>query len=171
MPPGALPASLYSSPPFKFIVEGAEFYIHLGLIANASRPFKELTTGNMKEAQELKASIEEVDQETFDRFSQWLYKGYYGPAPHTMEDRQETTDTLKGEERESPAKDPKDNLILDEESLPAMPPTYTKKLKGREWASKKIEISRVGSMGEFSATSTRVRSANFITTTFEGNLH
>ena len=45
-----------------------------------SKPLDSMINGDMAEAQKGFAVLEEVDQGTFNRFIEWLYKGFYTPA-------------------------------------------------------------------------------------------
>jgi hypothetical protein len=74
--------SIISSPAFKFLV-GADkrlFTVHAGLVAHLSKPLAVLINGPMSEAQEGCAWLEDVDEHTFVRFSQYAYTGDYRPA-------------------------------------------------------------------------------------------
>ena len=62
------------------MVEGKPFYVHEDLIGQYSKPLSSMMFGSFKEGQERVATIEEVDQATFHRFLDWLYKGYYYAA-------------------------------------------------------------------------------------------
>ncbi|KAI4111432.1 MAG: hypothetical protein LQ339_000631 [Xanthoria mediterranea] len=69
--------NVYTSPPFKFIVEGTAFYIHAALVSQHSRPLDRMINGDMSETQKGYAVLEEDDQGTFGRFAEWVNKGYY----------------------------------------------------------------------------------------------
>ncbi|KAL9033704.1 MAG: hypothetical protein Q9180_005805 [Flavoplaca navasiana] len=71
--------NVYTSPPFKFIVEGRAFYLHAALVSHYSKPLDVLMNGEMSEAQKGSATIEDVEEDTFGRFAEWLNKGYYTP--------------------------------------------------------------------------------------------
>ena len=66
--------------PFKFIVEDTAYYVHRELVAQYSAPLERMINGEMKEAQESCATLEDVDKGTFLRFVEFLYDGYYTPA-------------------------------------------------------------------------------------------
>ncbi|KAI4226698.1 MAG: hypothetical protein L6R36_002953 [Xanthoria steineri] len=69
--------NVYTSQPFRFIVEGTAFYIHAALVSQHSRPLDRMINGGMSEAQKGYAVLEDVDQGTFGRFAEWVNKGYY----------------------------------------------------------------------------------------------
>ena len=75
---------IFTSPPHKFIVDGFPFYIHADLVAQKSAPLGKLVNGNFKEAKDKEGVLEDVDHETFSRFCQWVYNGYYEPAVATI---------------------------------------------------------------------------------------
>ncbi|KAI9762719.1 MAG: hypothetical protein M1840_001186 [Geoglossum simile] len=70
---------IISSAPFKFLVgpENKPFMVHAALVSHHSRPLDVLMNGEMLEAREGCACLEDVDEETFVRFSQYLYTGDY----------------------------------------------------------------------------------------------
>lgn len=72
--------SIYSSTPFKFVVDGNPYYIHAELVSRHSDPLDRMINGQMAEAQKGFAILEEVDESTFERFMEWAYKGYYTAA-------------------------------------------------------------------------------------------
>jgi len=74
--------SIFSSPPFKFLVGPDQklFIIHSGLIANHSKPLSRLVNGEMSEAKEECARLEDVDEGTFGRYIRYAYTGDYLPA-------------------------------------------------------------------------------------------
>lgn len=80
MPPASLGSSLFTSPPFKFIVDGTPVYIHASLVAQHSRPLERMINGSMVEAKQGFAVLKEVDESTLIRFAHWAYKGYYPAA-------------------------------------------------------------------------------------------
>jgi len=69
--------SIYASPPFKFIIDGDSLYIHADLVSLYSKPLDRLMNGHLAEAQKGFAVLKDVDKETFVRFIQWAYNGYY----------------------------------------------------------------------------------------------
>ena len=72
--------SIYTSAPFKFIIDGKPLYIHAELVSQNSKPLDRMINGYMSEAQEGFAIIKDVDEGTFVRFIQWAYNGYYEAA-------------------------------------------------------------------------------------------
>lgn len=72
--------NVYTSPPFKFIVEGQSFYLHAALVSQHSRPLDRMMNGDMSEAQKGYAVLKEVEEDTFGRFAEWANKGYYTPG-------------------------------------------------------------------------------------------
>ena len=92
-------SSIYASAPFKFIIDGNPLYIHAELVSRHSKPLDRMINGNMSEAQSGRAIIEDVDEETFLRFIQWAYSGYYeagkfkidSPRPGSTLVEEETT--------------------------------------------------------------------------------
>jgi hypothetical protein len=81
MPRRLLP-SIVSSGVFRFIVgpKKKEFSLHSDLVAHQSRALDILINGDMNEARERCASWEDVDEQTFIRFSQFIYTGDYTGA-------------------------------------------------------------------------------------------
>ncbi|KAL9131994.1 MAG: hypothetical protein Q9217_000204 [Psora testacea] len=113
--------SLYSSTPFKVSVGSRTFYVHADAASNKSRPFERLINGFMKEASEGTAKLEGVTPDTFDRFLQWAYKGYYtAPAPSIHEMEEDSTDD-NGKERVYDEKE--QHLEVEEEAtMKSIPP-------------------------------------------------
>ncbi|KAL8858394.1 MAG: hypothetical protein Q9178_005075 [Gyalolechia marmorata] len=70
-------SEVYTSTPFKFVVEGNAFYLHAALVSRHSRPLDRMMNGDMSEAQKGYAVLEDVDEGTFGRFTEWAYEGYY----------------------------------------------------------------------------------------------
>ena len=56
------------------------YYIHAKLVSSHSVPLDRMINGQMVEAQEGFAVLEEVDKGTFERFIEWAYNGYYTAA-------------------------------------------------------------------------------------------
>ena len=77
--------SIFESIPFKFIVESKALYIHASLIALYSSPLERMINGNMSEAQNGFAVLEDVDEGTFGRFVRWAYTGTYAAAKVSMD--------------------------------------------------------------------------------------
>ena len=74
------PSSMFTSIPFKFIVEGQIFYIHGAVVSLISKPLGRLIEGSMSEAINGSAHIEDVTAATFTRFSNYAYKCKYTAA-------------------------------------------------------------------------------------------
>ncbi|KAL6720044.1 hypothetical protein ACLMJK_001965 [Lecanora helva] len=87
--------SVYSSPPFKFVIDGKPFYIHKELASCHSKPLDRMMNGYLAEAQQGSAVLNEIHFETFNRFIQWAYVGYYSPADFHIAGR--STDDGVGE--------------------------------------------------------------------------
>ena len=70
------------SGPFQFLVgpEKKRFTIHSSVVTHQSEPLAALVNGAFKEAKDQSAIWDEVDEETFIRFSQFLYTGTYEGA-------------------------------------------------------------------------------------------
>ncbi|KAK4065963.1 uncharacterized protein Triagg1_8272 [Trichoderma aggressivum f. europaeum] len=84
--------SITASPPFTFLVgpEQKEHTIHSALVARQSKALNALVNGRMKEATERRAIWGEIDEETFIRFSQYVYTGNYDES----EPKKRQADTL-----------------------------------------------------------------------------
>ncbi len=77
--------SVYASTPFKFVVCGSPYYIHADLASQHSYPLNRMINGQMAEAQQGFAVLEDVDEATFRRFVEWAYKGYYKAADFELD--------------------------------------------------------------------------------------
>lgn len=75
-------SSIFSSAPFKFLVGSNKkpFTVHSALIAHHSKPLDVLVNGDMLEAKEGCAFLEDIDEGTFLLFSQYAYTGDYSTA-------------------------------------------------------------------------------------------
>ncbi|KAL8794442.1 MAG: hypothetical protein Q9195_003029 [Heterodermia aff. obscurata] len=73
-------SKIYCSAPFKFLIGDTAIYVHVDLITQCSKPLEKMIHGSMVEAKQGFATLEDVDLNTFLRFVQWLYHGYYDPA-------------------------------------------------------------------------------------------
>ncbi|KAL9125882.1 MAG: hypothetical protein Q9217_004981 [Psora testacea] len=94
--------SVLSSPPIKFFIgPNRKLYtVHSALIAYHSKPLNVLVNGEMKEAKEGCTPLEEVDEQTFVRFTQYAYTGDYVTAdPEILLDSSAiaTTDSAQNE--------------------------------------------------------------------------
>ena len=79
--------SFTTSEPFKFIVEDQAHFVHAGLVVQVSGSLDHMMNGNMVEAQQGFAVLDDTDKATFIRFTEWLYKGFYTAAPHSKDTR------------------------------------------------------------------------------------
>ncbi|GIZ37863.1 hypothetical protein CKM354_000129400 [Cercospora kikuchii] len=72
--------------PFRFIVgsNAVEFFVHPAVIVQHSEPLAKLMHGDMREAREGQARIEEVDENTFARFVEFCYTKDYPAAEHAI---------------------------------------------------------------------------------------
>lgn len=71
---------------FRFLVgpDKQEFFIHASLVASQSKVLDSLVNGAMKEAEDGCTAWENVSEDTFVRFGQYIYTGdYQGAAPLT----------------------------------------------------------------------------------------
>lgn len=71
--------------------------LHSALVARQSRSLNALVNGGMREASERCADWEEVDEQTFVRFSQFAYTGDYDPAAPVID-----SSSRKREEEQRP---------------------------------------------------------------------
>lgn len=71
--------SIIASTPFRFLVGSNKrlFTVHAAAITHHSKPLGVLVNGDMSEAKESCAWLEDVDESTFIRFSQYAYTGDY----------------------------------------------------------------------------------------------
>jgi hypothetical protein len=74
-----------SSRPFQFIIgcSRKSFTLHSALVAHHSAPLRVLMEGDMNEAKQGHAELDDVDEETFIWFCEYVYSGNYTPAPHS----------------------------------------------------------------------------------------
>lgn len=83
-------SSYIQSPPFKFIVGEArkEFWLYKALISELSKPLNALVNGPMREAQEGFVEWDDIDEETFRRFVDFVYTGDYpSPGPGVVDEQ------------------------------------------------------------------------------------
>ena len=73
-----------SSPPFRFIIgcDRKEFFLHPKAVSRASAPLGALVDGQMSEAKERCALIEDIGPQTFARVGQYVYTGDYHAADY-----------------------------------------------------------------------------------------
>lgn len=108
---------VFSSPPFVFLVgpDQKKYTIHSNLVAQQSKALRTLVYGSMKEALDGCAKWDETDEDTFLRFSQYVYSGRYDePEPK----KRPETDTAQ-----SPDAAP--NSQPENEPWPEPPPKRT----------------------------------------------
>ena len=73
--------SAFGSIPLIFIVDGHEYFVHADLLFEHSAPlYTMITTSGMRESQEKVATLDGVSRKTFERFLEWVYKGFYTAA-------------------------------------------------------------------------------------------
>ncbi|MCJ1449339.1 MAG: hypothetical protein MMC23_009859, partial [Stictis urceolatum] len=77
---------------FKFIVgqDGVPYQLHRALVEHHSKPLNILMNGAMCKSQEGFATLSEVAQQTFARFSEFMYAGNYTPPDPDVFGDQET---------------------------------------------------------------------------------
>jgi hypothetical protein len=75
-------SSILSSEPFRFFVgkNRIPFTLHSNALVGQSGPLLALINGDMVEAREGQAWLEDTDEETFARVGEYLYTGDYTPA-------------------------------------------------------------------------------------------
>ena len=106
--PNSFP-SVYTSAPFKFIVDGKPLYIHADLVSRHSKPLDRMINGPMAEAHEGVATLEDVDHGTFVRFIEWAHKGYYNAAEFTTAELESSSPSgSQNHEEVAPAPQEKD---------------------------------------------------------------
>ena len=74
--------SVIASRPFQFFIgpKGKLFTIHAALLEHVSKPLAILVSGPMVEAKDGSATLDDLDESTFVRFSQYAYTGDYDTA-------------------------------------------------------------------------------------------
>ncbi|TQV91880.1 hypothetical protein V2A60_006019 [Cordyceps javanica] len=76
--------SILSSKPFRFLIgpQKCEYFVHASLAASKSPVLNTIVNGSMNEAASGCTVWDNVDEDTFVRFGQWVYTGdYKGSAP------------------------------------------------------------------------------------------
>ena len=76
--------SIFASKPFTFIVQGKPLHVHAALISDCSEPLDRMINGQMSEAQQGFALLEDVDEGTFVRFIRWAYSKDYPAAEYIL---------------------------------------------------------------------------------------
>ena len=114
---------IYTSAPFKFIIDGKPLYIHAELVSRNSKPLDRMINGYMTEAQSGSAVINDVDEGTFVRFMQWAYNGYYEAGEFKIDPpRADSAPSTKPIGREpcikklAPTAEMPDQEVLDQEA-------------------------------------------------------
>ncbi|KAH7308955.1 hypothetical protein B0I35DRAFT_453549 [Stachybotrys elegans] len=99
---------IISSTPFTFIVgpDEIEFTLHSALVASQSPKLDRLLNGQMKEAIERRVKFPHVDKDTFVRFGQYVYTGWYDEAQPEKRPVSEEQDSIGFQATEQPAKFP-----------------------------------------------------------------
>ncbi|KAF2476764.1 uncharacterized protein BDR25DRAFT_375890 [Lindgomyces ingoldianus] len=71
------------SPIFTFIIglDRRPIVVHTGVIANISEPLNRLISGPMKEAQDQRAELPDIEKDDFLRLCEFAYKGNYSLPP------------------------------------------------------------------------------------------
>ncbi|OQV10665.1 BTB/POZ domain-containing protein [Cladophialophora immunda] len=86
---------------FQFNVgpEGKAFFLHSKLVSRHSSVFHALMSGHMKEAEEGKARLSNVDEHTFARFAEFIYGGNYNAdeALIVLDDAEPESETARSE--------------------------------------------------------------------------
>ncbi len=99
---------------FKFLIGKRQqpMTIHTSLMAEQSPALRSLVSGSMAEAQTGTAIWEEVDEDTFARFTQFMYTGDYPPPSHDtiIYSPAVTHNDADIEERTSPPAEPAQDL-------------------------------------------------------------
>ncbi|KAI9891153.1 MAG: hypothetical protein M1814_002996 [Vezdaea aestivalis] len=87
---------IIASRPFKFIVgpERSPFTVHSAVLSHHSIPLNVMLNGQLKEAREGCAFLEDIDKSIFVRFTQYAYTGGYDTVnPGNMSESPPVTDT------------------------------------------------------------------------------
>ncbi|KAL7942926.1 hypothetical protein V8C42DRAFT_330768 [Trichoderma barbatum] len=126
--------SITSSPHFTFLVgpDHKEHTIHSALVAHQSKALNTLINGQMKEATERRVIWEEIDEETFIRFSQYLYTGNY--------------DETEPKKREADAVTPSQaeyvKAVVTERSIPRLGPGRLSLLRAQKESEPPVPIKK-----------------------------
>jgi hypothetical protein len=86
--PGITRDSFVGSHPFRFLIgpEKKAFYVHTELVTQHSSALGAMVSGQMAEAKESCATLEDVDEGTFVRFAEYMYTNDYSvPDPVTVQ--------------------------------------------------------------------------------------
>ena len=105
--------SIYTSAPSRFIVDGKSLYIHGQLVSRHSNPLSAKIN-----AKKDFIIIDSVDKDTFIRFIEWAYKGYYTAAEYQID--AESPSLSKFEDSDTCT--PEAESFPSAEEAPARPP-------------------------------------------------
>ncbi|MCJ1286972.1 hypothetical protein MMC26_006319 [Xylographa opegraphella] len=88
---------IVSSPIFTFFIgkQHPPTTIHTALVAEQSPALGNLVTGIMEEGQTGRVTFDDVDEDTFARFAQFVYMGDYAPAAHRLEVESPPPETIR----------------------------------------------------------------------------
>ena len=106
--------SIYASAPSRFIVDGKSLYIHGQLVSRHSKPL----SAKIKAKNDF-AIIDSVDKDTFARFIEWAYKGYYTAAVYRNDAKAPSLSSFEDSDICTPEAEP---FPSSEDAL-ATPPT------------------------------------------------
>ena len=131
--------SIFASKPFTFIVQGKPLQVHAALISDCSEPLDRMINGQMSEAQQGFALLEDVDEGTFVRFIRWAYSKDYPAAEYTLAEVEDETSTQASKSETS-----KETVVVIEDLDDAWGSFGTRKDKKK----KKHSSSSKGSLKE-----------------------
>ena len=170
--------SVFTSTPFKFLVEGNAFYVHADLVSRHSKPLDRMINGEMLEAQKGYAVLEETEQSTFDRFARWMYKGYYEPGEPFDQPLDEPSQGTRSIDEEIPSPlrpetvNPDIDIpLLDPDAV--IPTTRPLSYGNQEWMSspsikksKKVALRKAGSKHQIEIPTSKSTSRNELKESF-----
>ena len=113
-----LSLSIYTSAPSRFIVDGKSLYIHGQLVSRHSKPL----SAKIKARNDF-TIIDSVDKDTFARFIEWAYKGYYTAAEHWIDTGSPSLSKFEDSDTCTPEAESPLSCV---EEAPAPPPTGPK---------------------------------------------
>ncbi|KAK0513415.1 hypothetical protein JMJ35_004401 [Cladonia borealis] len=106
---------IYTSAPSRFIVDGQSLYIHGQLVSRHSKPL----SAKIKARNDF-TIIDSVDKDTFARFIEWAYKGYYTAAEHWIDAGSPSLSKFEDSDTCTPEAEPPFSCV---EEAPAPAPT------------------------------------------------
>ena len=118
-----LTPSVYTSPPSKFIVDGRVLYVHGQLVSRHSTPLSAKINARTDYT-----IIDGVNKDTFVRFIEWAYKGYYTAAEYKIDaespslSKFEDSDTCTPETEASPPDE--EPPVIEVTEIPPPEPRY-----------------------------------------------